>query len=173
MPLRRPEASDRTENLEAIWALIKHAHSALLVTVSKDGSLDSRPMGCIQREFDGRVWFFTFAESAKMEEIADNDQVLISYARPSKYEYVSLTGRARISSDKRLQAELWSEAFRVWFPLGLDDPDLALISVQVEEAKYWTNAASAVTYGWAYLKARLFGERPAPGRIADIGTIKP
>jgi general stress protein 26 len=168
-----PKTSDRAERLEEIWALIKHAHSALLVTVSRDGSLDSRPMGCVQGEFDGRIWFFTFANSAKLEEIAGNDRVLISYAQPSKYEYVSLTGRARISFDKQRQAELWSETFRVWFPAGLDDPELALISVEVEEAKYWTNPASAVTYGWAYLKARLFGARPAPEQVADIGTIKP
>jgi general stress protein 26 len=168
-----PEASDRSERLEAIWALIKQAHSALLVTVSRDGSLDSRPMGCIQGEFDGKIWFFTFVNSAKMEEIAGNDRVLISYADPSRYEYVSLTGRAQVSSDKQRRTELWSEGFRVWFPGGLDDPELALISVEVEEAKYWTNAASVVTYGWAYMKARLFGQRPAPGQIADIGTIKP
>jgi hypothetical protein len=37
---------------QKIWNLIKDEHTAVLVTISPDGSLDSRPMGCIQKEFD-------------------------------------------------------------------------------------------------------------------------
>jgi general stress protein 26 len=52
-------------NHEKIWELIKGAHSALLITVRRDGSLDSRPMGCLQKSFDGIVWFLTFLNSLK------------------------------------------------------------------------------------------------------------
>jgi general stress protein 26 len=68
--------------------------------------------------------------------------------------------------------ELWSEAFRVWFPSGADDPELTLVAVEVEEAKYWTNAASVRTYAWAYLKARLVGAPPKPEEITDIGSVR-
>src|SRR3954464_7761859 len=40
------------------------------------------------------------------------------------HEYVSLSGSARIVKDAEKLKELWSEAFRVWFPAGLDDPEL-------------------------------------------------
>jgi general stress protein 26 len=129
-------------------------------------------MGCIQREFDGAVWFFTFADSAKVKEIADNSRVLVSYANSAAYEYVSLAGRARVVQDRSKVRELWSEGFRVWFPSGPDAPDLVLVSVDVDEAKYWTNAASAVAYGWAYLKARVLGQRPHAEQIADIGSVR-
>lgn len=48
---------DETEDTDPakVWRLIKRAHSALLVTVDKDGSLDSRPMGCLQTEFNGTL----------------------------------------------------------------------------------------------------------------------
>lgn len=160
------------EKLGKIWHLIKSAHSALLVTVAQDGTLDSRPMGCIQHEFDGTIWFLTFAASSKVKEIADDSRVLVSYARPADYEYVSLSGRARVSRDLQKIRELWSEGFRVWFPSGPEDADLALLSVEVEEAKYWTDAASVVTYAWAYLKARVLGQRPSAEQIATIGTVR-
>jgi general stress protein 26 len=162
----------KRQTLDKIWGMIKAAHSALLITVDKEGRLSSRPMGCIQNQFDGRIWFLTFADSAKVDEIADNDHVLISYANPSKYEYVSLRGRAEVQPDRAKINELWSEAFRVWFPSGPDDPALALLAVDVEEAKYWTNAASAITYAWAYVKAQLFGRRATPGDVAEIDAIK-
>lgn len=167
------EATDHDKRLEKFWTLIKDAHSALLVTVAEDGSLDSRPMGCIQREFDGILWFFTFTSSPKIKEIANDSHVLVSYARPSDYEYVSLSGRACVIRDEQTVKELWSESFRVWFPSGREDPELALISVDVDEAKYWTDAASIATYAWAYVKARLLGRRPEAGEVADVGSVRP
>src|SRR6266481_545617 len=104
-------------------------------------------MGCVQTDFEDTIWFLTFAHSSKVSEIEQDNRV-------------SLSGTACLVRDLEKLKELWSEAFRVWFPSGLDDPELALLAVRVEEAKYWTNAASMVTYGWAYLKARLLGTSP-------------
>src|SRR5437588_8357481 len=101
------------ENAHKVWDLVKNAHSALLVTTRPDGRLDSRPMGCVQTDFEGTVWFFTFAHSPKINEIARDSQVLVSYANPPDYEYVSLSGTARVAHDPEKIKELWSEAFRV------------------------------------------------------------
>jgi hypothetical protein len=46
---------DRAAEHERTWTLIKDEHTALLVTVAADGSLDSRPMGCVQKDFDGTL----------------------------------------------------------------------------------------------------------------------
>src|SRR5207302_6011504 len=106
--------SDRAEDRKKIWDLIKGAHSALLVTIGQDGQLDSRPMGCLQKDFDETLWFLTFRHSLKVSEIGRDDRVLVSYANPQQYEYVSLSGRAKIVEDKRRLKELWSEGLRVW-----------------------------------------------------------
>lgn len=165
---RLSEQDDR----QKVWDLIKGAHSALLVTMGQDGRLDSRPMGCLQTKFDDSLKFLTFRHSLKLQEISKDDRVLVSYAKPSEYEYVSISGRAKIVEDKQELKELWFEGLRVWFPNGPDDPELALLSVEVEEAKYWTNAASVVTYAWAYIKARLTGERPSPDQIAEMKSVR-
>ena len=129
-----------------LWDLIKKERTALLVTVEADGSFDARPMGCLQRVFDGTLWFITFRHSEKLREIARDDQVLISYARPSAYHYIAVTGRARMIEDPAKLKELWSEGFRVWFPSGPDDPEIALLQVTVNRARYWTRPASMLTY---------------------------
>jgi len=107
-----------------------------------------------------------------VKEIAENSHVLVSYARPAEYEYVSLSGRARVIKDNQQVRELWSEGFRVWFPSGPDSGDLALLSVDVDEARYWTEAASVVTYAWAYVKARVLGQRAKTEQIADIDSLR-
>ena len=99
-------------------------------------------------------------------------RALASYAKPGDYEYVSLSATARIIEDRRKIKELWTDGLRVWFPNGPDDPELVLIAVDVETAKYWTDAASMLTYAWAYVKAHVTGKRPAVEDIATIGTAR-
>ena len=125
----------RTVDTQKIWDLIRNEHTAVLVTVSTDGSLDSRPMGCVQKEFDGTLWFLTFKDSPKVLAIAENQHALVSYARPSDYEFISISGRARIVDDRDQVQALWSEGFRVWFPNGPESPNIALLALDVEVAK--------------------------------------
>jgi len=173
MPSITPAATQAgTDDREKIWRLIKDAHSALLVTIAPGGELDSRPMGCLQTGFDETLWFVTFRHSPKVEEISRNDRVLVSYAKPSDYEYVSLSGQAKLVDDRARLKQLWTEGMRVWFPGGPDDPELALLAVTVDEAKYWANAASMVSYAWTYVKAALTGKRPSPGEVGDTETIR-
>jgi general stress protein 26 len=138
---------------ERIWELIKGSHSALLITVKPDGALDSRPMGCLQTGFDGILWFLTLRHSLKLVEIGNNANVMVSYAKPSEFEYVSISAKARIVEDTQKLKELWTEGLRVWFPEGPKDPEIAILAVDVEQATYWTDAASVTTYAWAYVKA--------------------
>ena len=164
--------SNPAEDRSKIWDLIRHAHSALLVTVGQDGQLDSRPMGCLQTEFDDTLWFLTFRHSLKVQEIGRDDRVLVSYAKPSDYEYVSLSGRAKLVEDRQKLRELWFEGLRVWFPNGAGDPELALLAVEVDEARYWTDAASVVTYAWAYVKAALTRKSPSPDEVGNTKSVR-
>ncbi len=136
---QRPERAD----LQTVWDLIKDAHVAVLVTVGTDGSLNSRPMGCVQKKFDGTVWFMTFNDMPKLLEIAEDQRALVSYAQPSKYEFVTLSGRARMVDDRAQVHALWNEGLRVWFPGGPDSPNLTLIAVDVEEARNLDQAGLA------------------------------
>jgi len=173
MPSIAPEATHAgTDDRETIWRLIKEAHTALLVTVGLNGELDSRPMGCLQTEFDDTLWFVTFRNSLKVDEINRDDRVLVSYARPSAAEYVSLSGKAKLVNDRAMLRQLWSEGLRVWSPAGPDDPELALLAIKIDEAKYWTNAPSAVSFAWTYVKAAVAGKRPAAGEVGDTETVR-
>ena len=111
-------------------------------------------MGCLQSEFDDKLWFLTFRHSEKIAELKNDSRVLVSYAKSSDYEYVSISGRAFLVEDPNRIEQLWTEGLRVWFPKGPDDPEIARIRVDVELAKYWTDAASIFTYAFAYVKAR-------------------
>jgi general stress protein 26 len=144
-------AEDR-KKVDTIWNLVKHEHAAVLVSLRKDGSLDSIPMGCVQSDFDGTLWFLTFRDNPRLHEIEENEHVLVSYVRASRYEFVSMSGRARIVGDGSKIRELWREGFSVWFPDGPDSPNIALIEIDVKTVKSWSKPASFLTYAYHYMK---------------------
>ena len=102
-----------------------------------DRTLRSRPMATQQTESDGAPWFFTQASAAKADEIWANSHVNVSYASPRENRYVSVSGTATLVRDRRKMEELWDQLYQAWFPQGLEDPDLALLRVDVEQAEYW------------------------------------
>jgi general stress protein 26 len=78
---RRPpmkNAEDRNK-VDEIWNLIKREHTAVLVSIRKDGSLDAILMGCVQSDFDGTLWSLTFKDNPRLHEIEENGHVLVSY----------------------------------------------------------------------------------------------
>jgi pyridoxamine 5'-phosphate oxidase like protein len=68
--------------------------------------------------------------------------------------------------------ELSFEGLRVWFPNGPSNAELAILAVRVEEATYWTNAASTATYAWAYVRAALTHKSSSPGEIGDAKSVR-
>jgi general stress protein 26 len=75
--------------------------------------------------------------------------------------FVSVSGHARVVRDLPTIEAVWSDAWKVWFPGGKTDPDLALIAVTPTAAEYWDNKGSK---GLAYLfqaaKAYVSGTSP-------------
>lgn len=152
---------------DKVWAMIRDIRVAML-TSEDGGSLRSRPMVAAQTAFDGHLWFFTRASSRKVTEVARQEQVCVSYADPKQENYVSLSGTAHLVRDQAEIAHHWSEAARVWFPKGKDDPDIALLRVDVDHGEYWDAPSSAMLHLYGYVKAAVTGEPPHPGGHAQV-----
>ncbi len=131
----------REEAVRRIGTLISQVPVAMLTTTSARGWLRSRPMVAQRLPFDGTLWFLTSRTAAKAGDVRDRRQVNISYASPERDCYVSIGGVATIVDDKDRARALWNSSYEPWFPKGLDDPDLALIRVEAQEAEYWDASA--------------------------------
>jgi general stress protein 26 len=155
-------------DVQKLARLIKGIRIAMLTTVEQDGSLRSRPMATQQQEFDGQLWFFTGKSSHKAVEIGTDYHVNLSYADPSDNRYISISGTGKIVTDKQKAEELWNPLLKAWFPRGLEDPDLALLSVTPAKAEYWDSPGSGVVHAIGFVKAILTGQRANPGDHAKL-----
>lgn len=157
------QETTRDEAIVKLNELIHDIRIAMLTTQTPEGSLRGRPMATQEAPFDGNLWFFTSAESPKVDEIEDEHHVQLSYASPEDNRYVSVSGRATVVRDRAKAQELWSPAMKAWFPGGLDDPDLALLRVHVEAAEYWDSPSSTMVHIVGFVKAVSTGQRYQPG----------
>lgn len=126
-----------TNNTKLLAEKIKDVRIAMMTTTEADGSLHSRPMATQDIAFDGDLWFFTEASTPKVAEIEQHRRVNISYAKPEDNLFVSASGTAQLVRDQQKIHEMWRPFYKAWFPKGENDPDLALLKVNVENAEYW------------------------------------
>jgi general stress protein 26 len=128
---------NREDSLRNLRELIKGIRVAMLVTRSGDGGLRARPMATREAEFDGTLWFFTAQASGKVTDLQQMPEVCVVYEDSAGHRFVSLSGRGEIVRDEGKARSLWSDAYREWFPKGVEDPDLVLLRVDVERGEYW------------------------------------
>jgi general stress protein 26 len=139
---------DQTQALKKLNGLIHRMKIGMLTTLEDDGSLRSRPMAAVDRDFDGTLWFFTDVDTAKVHEVERQRRVNVAFAHPDQQQYLSLSGTATVLRDHRLFEEFWNPMLKTWFPEGLEDGKLALIRVDALSAEYWDSASGkAVQWG--------------------------
>ena len=153
-------------NEEDIWTAIGKIRIALLTT-QEDGRLVSRPMASLARPEDGRIYFVTRID-AKVGEIGGSAPVNLGYSDPHKNTYVTISGTARTSQDRAKLHELWSMFTEAWLPEGPDAEDVALITVEPEDAKLWDSTSSNLVYAAKVLKAVITQRPPDGGKIEEV-----
>lgn len=153
---------------EKIWGLIKEARVAML-TSEDNGRLRSRPMVASQKNFDdGCLWFFTQRNSPKTGQVERDHQVNAAYASTSDNSYVSLCGAATLVFGRADIDAHWNDMLKSWFPEGKDDPNIALLKVDVDQAEYWDAPGSRMVVAFDYLKARMTGSTPKLGENKKV-----
>lgn len=145
---------DERSEREFIGVLKSFDH-AMLVTQT-GAELRSRPMAVADRTKDGRVWFITNVDSAKLEEITDYPAV--NLAMQSDSRFLSISGTVRATRDPRRIDELWNDIQELWFPEGRNDPALILLEVVPTYAEYWDRSGvEAVRFAFDAAKAMVTG----------------
>ena len=150
-----------TEAREKIAGLIKGIHICMMATVAKDGSIDARPMAVQNKPFDGTIWFLTRSTSEKVDEVEEDRHVTLTFAEPSDSKFLTLKGKASVSQDRSKIHDLWNNMYKAWFPKGEDDPQIAVLRVDVSQGDYWeASSSSIVRYAKYAIAAATGGSMP-------------
>jgi general stress protein 26 len=160
------------EGTEKVAELVDSARICMLTTMTADGQHVSRPMALQDVEFDGDLWFFAMADSAKAAEIRRHPQVNVGFSDDKHQAWVSISGAATLVQDRAKMEELWAAPLKVWFSDGLDTPGITLVKVQAETAEWWEASSSRAKRLVGAVRAAVTGDPdkvPADNRTEQLG----
>ena len=134
--------------VQKIKDIVKSAHTCFFCTsVTAGKSSGARPMSVQQVDDEGNLWFLSAKDSYHNAEIALDPTVNLYFQGSAFSDYLHLTGRATISTDKAKIKELWEPIIKTWFTEGVDDPRITVIRVAPYEGYYWDNKHGNVVAG--------------------------
>ena len=150
----------KTPSQEKVHELLQSFHTAMLITHGSGDFMHARPMEIAHASPDCHVWFYTDVQSPKTREIRQEDSVLLTLQKDHQ-KYLAISGTADLVTDRATIQSFWKEPFRVWFPEGMDDPNLMLVHVIPHQAEYWDNSSlQGVRYLYEAAKAYVSGTTP-------------
>lgn len=158
-----PENGEQQKLVE----LMKDMNVGMMTTFGSEGPR-TVPMARQEVDPSAELWFITARDTRHADDIASDPRVAVSFS--SSGAWVAITGRANVVDDQAKLEELWNTFAEAWLPGGPEDPNAALIKVDVERAEYWDSPGSSkVASLVSFAKAKLTGDT----LDADHGTVRP
>lgn len=115
--------------------IIKRFDAAIVLTHDPAGGKHGRPMAVVAVEDSGDIFFVTDLGSAKVAEIKDDNDVVLTFQSGNRFAIVE--GPGEVIVDDKLVEKYWQESWRLWFPEGKQDWRLCLIRVTPARGEYW------------------------------------
>ena len=125
------------------WKVLKSDRTVMLALTTD--RVHARPMtGLIEGESGGPVWFFTAVDTELAQSIKAPRQAMFAFASKSHELFATVHGRITHDLDRDVIDRLWNPFVAAWYEEGKDDPKLALLRFDVDDAEIWLNGSSLV-----------------------------
>ena len=124
------------EGKKKIKELVEDIRTCMFCTNSGELPFNTRPMATVDVDEQGNLWFMSNVKSNKNDEIKDDDQVQLIYAKGGDSHFLNVIGKAFIVKDQGKIDEYWNMFAKAWFD-DKRDPDISLIKVVPDTAYYW------------------------------------
>jgi len=158
-----------SDDTTRVWELMESIGFCMFT--SMDGEeLRSRPMAATVERDENRILFLTDAESHKDEEVAARPNVNLAFADAGSHSYVSLTGRATVSNDRKKIREIFNVPAKAWWD-GPEDPTIRLLIVTPHDAQYW-DSPGKIRSTIKMAVAALSSARPEMGDTAKVSMTE-
>jgi general stress protein 26 len=168
------EVHMKTE-LQKLYDQIDEIEIAMMTTRRADGHLQSRAMATQKRAEGADLWFVTLDGTPKVRDLAADPHVNLAYYKDRTREWVSVSGLAHLSRDRRKIHELYAPDWKIWFPEGddprhgtKDDPRMVLIGVEVHAAVFLEVNKPQPVVLYETIKGWITGSQPDLGDIHRV-----
>ena len=156
------ENLNKEESWDKLRDLVDDIKVAMMVTGFDQKPVSAIPMSTKKVDKSGNIWFLSLKTSEHNQDLLKDKQIQLLYSDPKDMEFLSLYGRAEITTDRAVLEDLYNERTDNWFD-GVSDPNLTAIKVTPEEAYYWDTKSNK------YVTLLKMGVGAVTGEKKDIG----
>jgi general stress protein 26 len=141
--------TNETEIKAKFWKALKSDRTMFLgLAEGEDGH--ARPMtaqldddGQEGDDYRGPIWFFTSTDGGLYQQIKGGDRAMAHFASKGHDVWATVHGTLSTTQDRVTIDRLWNRFVAAWYD-GKDDPKIALIKLDAENAEIWIDASSIV-----------------------------
>jgi len=161
-------ANDR-EIEDQFWGALEDSPFVMLGLAEARGSA-MQPMTARIDDEDrerGCVWFFSAKDHDLTRALGEQDRAVASFAAKGHDLFASLRGRLVLDNRRSEIERLWNAIVAEWYE-GKDDPKLALLRFDLDDAKIWQSDIGG------FLKPainKLFGRKPEAGMEDKVAEV--
>ncbi len=94
-------------------------------------------------EDGGQIYFFGARSEPLAQQIGSGHRAVATYASKDHKVFAHIHGTLALDDDREVIERLWNPIIASWYKDGKDDPDLALIRFDAEQADVWEAHAGA------------------------------
>ena len=130
--------AENREIEERFWKELKGSPFIMLgVEGTRDGATQPMTVNFEDEDRDaGLLWIFTAKDHDLTRAMGQSNRAIGCYSAKGHDLFASLRGTLEIVNDRPTIDRLWSLIVAEWYE-GKDDPKLALVRFDVEDAKIW------------------------------------
>ena len=124
--------ADQAQLKRDLW---KHmAHSPFVMIGLAGGGAHSEPLTAqLDKDQVDTLWFFVGRDN----RLVQGGKAMAQYVSKGHDYFACLSGTVRVDDDRAMIDKLWSRQAEAWFPGGKDDPNLALLRFDIDDAELW------------------------------------
>lgn len=123
------------------WTSLKSDMTMMVGLVGVDDG-HMRPLTA-QIEYErGPIWFFSSKQTALVGELAGPRRAIATFTSKGNDVFATVHGRLRVDNDRRVIDALWNSFVAAWYKDGKNDPDLALLRFDADNAEIWLDSSS-------------------------------
>ena len=162
-------ATDEREIEEKFWRALEDSPFIMLgVEGTRDGATQPMTVNFEDQDRDsGILWIFTANDHDLTRAMGQSNRAIASYSGKGHDLFASLRGTLSIVNDRATIDRLWNPFVAEWYE-GKDDPKMALVRFDVEDAKIWLSTVRG------FLKPalnKLLGRKPEAGAKQDVAEV--
>ena len=126
---------------EKFWKALKSDRTLML---GLDGVEDghARPRTALTEGESGPLWFFTSVDNAMVQQLPQGSRAVAAFVAKDHDLFASIKGTLHRDDNRAVIERLWNPFVAAWYEGGKDDPKLALLRLDAEDAEIWLNGSS-------------------------------